>query len=171
MKTSVIAVIAIVIVGAAIGAVFLLGGSPAPQATPGTELPYIGNEVSVRLVANELTSGKYAFNGTTDGNMLIVIPEGMDLIITVINEGQLVHDAHVYNSLLTSPLPVTLSADNTVGGAPAADPGNTDTGTAKTSGLAAGKYSLVCLQTGHASNGMWVTLEISSTAATPYVQT
>lgn len=170
MKTSIIGVIVVVVVAAVVAGVFLLGGSPIPQGPPGTELPHSGNEVFVTLVADELSTGKYAFNGTADGEMVIVIPEGMDLTINLVNEGNLVHDAHVYTSFLTVPLPVTLRVDDTVGGVSSTNPGETRTGTARTSDLAAGEYTLPCIQTGHATNGMWAILEISTTTDVPYVE-
>jgi len=126
--------------------------------------------VTLTLVAG-LTplNGALNFNGFRDGGLTITVPEGWTMIWEFRNhDGMLPHSAEVVPNRLPVP---SASVKPAISRAytDRLDQGIPPQGIDKDRFTAtpAGEYLIMCGVPGHASAGMWIRLEVSSTAQAP----
>jgi uncharacterized cupredoxin-like copper-binding protein len=125
-----------------------------------------GNQVQMDVVAAASQGGQWTFNGGSNGNMTITVPEGAQVTINFRNDdASMVHSIGVAEYAATPPA------------APAAEPafagaisGNATSVTDATAAGAsetitftadrAGEYMLLCYVPGHGVAGMWVRFNV-----------
>ncbi len=114
------------------------------------------------------------FNGTAKGKLVLTVPLGAEVQITLTNKGDLPHSLQIIPN--TTTLPATAAAKPVFAGAETPDP---QTGVVKGKSATArftasqpGKYLLICGFPGHALLGMYATFVVSaSPAAAPSMVT
>ena len=117
----------------------------------------------------------YNFNDTRFGRLVIYIPVNSTLQLTFQNREGFPHSAVLMNATEISPAVIQPSS-NIIAQIPrgAVNGGfllNGESGSVKVSGLAPGKYWVVCAfnyPVPHAEEGMWVVLFVTSMVSTPY---
>ena len=116
------------------------------------------------------------FNGTVDGHLVVTVPLGAQVELTLTNEGQLPHSIQVISSggsLPISAVPASALAF------PDAQTPNPQAGTppgraavARFTATKAGQYRMICGFPGHAVTGQWATFFVApSSTAKPTVTT
>ena len=146
----------VVIAGAvAAGGILGRGGAAAPAA--------------FSLVASQTpANGELNFNGAFKGQLVITVPVGAAVQLTLSNKGSLPHSLEVIP--YTQQLPAQATASPAFPGAETKNPavGITKGQTAAVQFTAAkpGKYLLICGFPGHALLGMYGIFEVSPTAST-----
>ncbi len=133
------------------------------------EVDEANQTVNVTLTAGATSDANYwNFNGATNGNLAITVPEGFTVNLTLVNDDpNMAHSVGVEEevggfSAAPQPSPafdgaVTSNPTSMVDGTM---PGEEETITFTAD--AAGNYSLVCYIPGHAATGMWVRFNVSS---------
>lgn len=126
-----------------------------------------------RTVAIELTAGStpdnnyWNYNGYTNGEIAITVPEGYTVEITLINQDpNMGHSVGISSELanftLMTPDPVFAGAisSNPQSMVESTMPGETETISFVAD--AAGNYSMVCYIAGHSAVGMWLFFNVST---------
>ena len=163
------------------------GGSsaPPPSAPPTSALPAppsgplttpawfeVDNEartVALTLVAGETNANNYwNYNGRTNGDLAITVPEGYTVTITQVNR-----DPNMAHSIGILELPANFAmppqanpvfpgaiSENPTSMVDATMPGETEA--IEFVAGAAGTYGLVCLIPGHSAVGMWLYFIVSA---------
>ncbi len=139
-----------------------LPGHDSPQAAAA------GPTAAFSLVAAQTpANGELNFNGAFKGNLVITVPLGAAVELTLTNNGTLPHSLEIIP--YSDRLPATAVATPAFPGAVTKNPetGITKGQTAKAQFTAAkaGKYLLICGFPGHALLGMYGILEVASSAA------
>ena len=134
------------------------------QANAGTKT------VTLKLVAG-LTplNGALNFNGFRDGGLTVTVPAGWTMIWDFSNhDGMLPHSAEVVENKLPVPASSVKSAI-TMAYTDQLDQGIPPQGSDKDRFTAtpAGEYLIICGVPGHARAGMWIRLNVSSSANAP----
>lgn len=163
------------------------GGSsstPAPSSPSGSSLPappsgpltmpawfVVDNEartVQVTLTAGETNANNYwNYNGATNGDIAITVPEGYTVTITQVNrDPNMAHSIGILDlpanfAMPPQPTPVFAGAisQNPTSMIDATMPGETED--IEFVAGAAGTYGLVCLIPGHSAIGMWLYFIVS----------
>lgn len=141
------------------------------------ELPYNPNNktVFVYLVV-ENDGPTFNYNGTSYGSMKIYIPAGWNVMVILTNDQSIPHNANLITNDTPIPNSPNISADGKillyVGDSPSSymysgvQPGHTASGTL--TNIQPGYYWIACEFPGHAENGMWIDLVVSSKIYVPY---
>lgn len=126
--------------------------------------------VTINLVAGETDANNYwNFNGYTNGNATITVPQGYRVTINFTNrDPAMAHSVGV--SELTANFPPMFDNPQPVfAGAISSNPTDavnaTGTGKSETitfTAATAGQYSLVCYVPAHALSGMWIKFDVSA---------
>lgn len=121
------------------------------------------------LVAGQTpANGGLNFNGATGGHLVLTVPEGAQVELTLVNQGALPHSLQVVPEATTPP--PTAEAQPAFPGAETPNPqvGAGPGQTAQASFVASrpGRYLLICGVPGHAVVGMYAVLEVSPQAST-----
>lgn len=164
-------------------AVTPLGAATAPVAAQETApltfnpawLSYdsITKTVNFKLIAG-LTGGAkspFNFNGFTDGDITVVVPQGATVIMPFVNDDGTPHSAMVIDG--TQPIP-NMAGDPAIPRAYTRQAtqglaqGQTDTIRFKAE--PAGLYRIFCGVPGHGLSGMWIWLEVRPSATTPAIE-
>lgn len=148
--------------------------APAPSRPTGepTMPEWYVVDHDARTVELTLTAGStnrnnyWNYNGAINGEMAIVVPEGYEVSITLINQDpNMPHSAVISDRLsnFTAPIdPVPVfdgaATQNPTSMVDATMPGETETITF--SAAQAGQYSLVCTIPGHSALGMWLWFDV-----------
>lgn len=152
---------------------------PAPAAAPAgggtlSDAAWVTVDDEARTVTIDLVAGQtdannhWNYNGHTNGDATVVVPEGYEVTINFSNEDPVnFHSAAIlearasYPAMFDSPSPVFEGAitSNATSMTEATASGESETITF-TAG-AAGNYALVCLIPAHATQGMWIGFEVS----------
>jgi sulfocyanin len=156
----------------------------AAHAEEGSVPDWVKTDASSKSVTVELTaaydedSGSWTFNDLANGEATLVVPEGWQVTVTMINE-----DADNPHSVMVIERPedegeIPMSADEVEaaieGGAPAAPVEGIPEGEEETIAFTAepaGDYALYCGVPGHGMAGMWIGLEIDEEADEPHLVT
>ena len=108
------------------------------------------------------------FNGKDKGHLMITVPVGAEVALTVINKGDLPHSIQIIP--YTDKIPPQAQAHAAFPGAETPDPLQGilkgKTATAKFTASKPGKYLLICGFPGHALLGMYGLFEVSASADT-----
>jgi sulfocyanin len=128
-----------------------------------------GTTAAFSLVAAQTAAnGEMNYNGTAKGKMVITVPVGATVQLTLSNNGSLPHSMEVIP--FTTTLPATATSTPAFPGAlmKNAQVGITkgQTATIQFTAAKAGKYLLICGFPGHALLGMYAGFEVSPSAAT-----
>ncbi|AHC51940.1 quinol oxidase-2, sulfocyanin (blue copper protein), (soxE) [Sulfolobus acidocaldarius SUSAZ] len=193
MKTSTliaIIVVIIVVLGVAVYLATRIGGtsngtsqlssSSISSSLPSGAyaLPYnpSNKTVFIYLVVSSSSSNLFNFNGTSDGSLKIYVPAGWNVMVILKNTESLPHNANIVQNNTPIPNSINISSDGKiilyVGDGPSnyynsgVSSGNEASGMLEN--IPAGYYWIACGIQGHAKNGMWVDLIVSSTISTPY---
>lgn len=174
-------------------AVAACGGGDAPDAPPAEPAPeapapqpaglaaptgamtipeWYDVDHDARTVAIELTAGAtpdnnyWNYNGYTNGDLAITVPEGYTVEITLINQDpNMGHSVGISSELsnfaMVTPDPVFAGAisENPQSMVESTMPGETETITFVAD--AAGNYTMVCYIAGHSAVGMWLFFNVS----------
>jgi sulfocyanin len=145
------------------------------HAVPTPDPSWLSANAGSKTVTFELTAGltpingALNFNGYHDGGLTVTVPNGWTMIWEFANhDGMLPHSAQVApNKIPVPPASVTPAiarayTDNLDAGIP---PQGTDVD--RFTVTPAGEYLIMCGVPGHALAGMWIRLEVSSTATEP----
>ncbi len=104
------------------------------------------------------------FNGTSKGKLVITVPLGAEVQITLTNKGDLPHSLQIIPN--TATLPSTAAAKPVFPGAQTPDPqtgiNKGKSATARFTASKPGKYLLICGFPGHALLGMYAVFEVSA---------
>ncbi len=104
------------------------------------------------------------FNGADKGRLVLTVPVGAEVQITLTNKGDLPHSVQVIP--YTTKLPGTAAAAPVFPGAQTPDPqaglAKGQTATVRFTAAKAGKYLLICGFPGHALLGMYGVLEVAA---------
>lgn len=149
-------------------------GSPALAA--GTA-PAIAYDRATRTATVSLTAGQddgYNFNGYASGALIVRVPTGTTVQITMRNLA-----ADVSHSVLVAPWDERTKGGGLTAAFPGAAPPHPDTGITahdpplgfRFTASAAGQYALVCGVPGHALIGMWDELDVVDGLPAPSVVT
>ncbi len=121
-------------------------------------------------------NGGNNFNGTVDGHLVVTVPLGAQVVLTLTNRGQLPHSIQVISSggsLPGTAVPapaLAFSSAQTPNPQAGTPPGQT--AVARFTATKAGKYRMICGFPGHAVTGQWATFVVaSSSTANPTVTT
>jgi sulfocyanin len=125
--------------------------------------------VKFRLIAGMTGGAKspYNFNGFTDGELTLVVPEGANVVISFENHDGTPHTAEVIgdgplpNLGIDPAIPRAYTKQLTMGIAQ----GGTDVMRFKAA--PAGRYRIFCGFPGHGISGMWIWFEVSKDATEP----
>jgi len=123
------------------------------------------------LVAGQgSANGGINFNGTVKGVLVITVPVGAQVKLTLVNKGDLPHSMQIIP--FTTTLPATAVKQPAFPGAQTPNPEvgimKGQTAAAQFTAAKPGKYLLICGFPGHALLGMYATFEVSPQAsATP----
>jgi sulfocyanin len=128
-----------------------------------------GSTAAFSLVAAQTAAnGEMNYNGTAKGGMMITVPIGATVKLTLSNNGSLPHSMEVIP--FTTTLPATATSTPAFPGAlmKNAQAGITkgQTATIQFTAAKAGKYLLICGFPGHALLGMYADFEVSPSATT-----
>ena len=133
------------------------------------EMDEASQTVNLTITAGATNAANYwNYNGATNGNMAITVPEGYTVNVTFVNEDpNMAHSFGIESqvggfSAAPQPTPVFEGAvsSNPTSMVDATMPGQTETVTFTAS--AAGEYSMVCYIPGHAATGMWIRFNVSA---------
>jgi len=120
------------------------------------------------VAAQTAANGEMNYNGAIKGGLMITVPVGATVQVTLSNNGVLPHSMEVIP--FTTTLPAAATATPAFPGAAMknAQVGITkgQTATMQFTASKAGKYLLICGFPGHALLGMYGTFEVSPSAAT-----
>jgi len=133
------------------------------------QLDEASQTVNLTLTAGATSTANYwNYNGATNGNMAITVPEGYTVNVTFVNEDP--NMAHSFGveaqvggfSAAPQPNPVFEGAvsSNPTSMVNATMPGESETVTFTAD--TAGEYGLVCYIPGHAATGMWIHFNVSA---------
>lgn len=141
----------------------LLGALPVGGAAPG------GSSATFPIVAAQTpANGEMNFNGTVKGHLVITVPVGAAVQMTLTNKGALPHSLEVIP--YTDTLPATAVPTPAFPGAVTKNPqvgiNKGQTETVRFTAGKPGKYLLICGFPGHALLGMYGIFEVSPTATT-----
>ena len=128
-----------------------------------------GNAAAFSLVAGQTAAnGEMNYNGTAKGGLIITVPMGATVQLTLSNNGTLPHSMEVIP--YTTALPATATSTPAFPGAlmKNAQAGITkgQTATIQFTAAKAGKYLLICGFPGHALLGKYADFEVSPSATT-----
>ncbi|HUL69532.1 MAG TPA: sulfocyanin-like copper-binding protein [Gemmatimonadales bacterium] len=158
------------------------GNPPAPAAKPQQQSVPTGQidqrwlaydpgtrTVTFRLIAGMTGGAKspYNFNGFTDGEMTLVVPEGATVVMHFENQDGTPHSAEVIgdgpmpNLGIDPAIPRAYTKQLTMGIAQ----GGTDV--MKFKAAPAGRYRIFCGFPGHGISGMWIWFEVRKDATEP----
>jgi len=139
-------------------------------------LPYdLANKtVYVTLIAVADPMLPYNFNDTRFGSMIIYVPVNWTIRLVFVNREGFPHSAVLM--VADAPSPIVTSTSNILGQIPrdAINGGfllNGESGSLTVSNLPSGRYWIVCAfdyPVPHAEEGMWVVVEVTNEAHTPY---
>lgn len=108
------------------------------------------------------------FNGTSHGKLIITVPLGAQVEITLTNKGDLPHSLQIIPYTTTQP--ATAAAKPVFPGAETLNPqtgiNKGQTAVAKFTASKPGKYLFICGFPGHALLGMYGVFEVSASAST-----
>jgi sulfocyanin len=111
----------------------------------------------------------FNFNGYTDGDFTLVVPENTTLVLNFVNEDGTPHSAQVIAD--TKPIPNMALNDAAIPRAysKAVSEGIAQFGTdnLRFKAAPAGNYLIFCGVPGHGLSGMWIRLKVSPDATTP----
>lgn len=150
---------------AELAALKLLPKVTAPSTGPATSSKFLSYQASAKTVAISLVAGYnsalsgFNFNGEGKGAMVITVPVGWKVTVTVSNRGLLPHSAAIVTNAANSTTLAFAGAEvpnPTTGVAPGSTASFTFTPTT------AGTYRIACLVPGHEQLGMWDTLKVST---------
>lgn len=115
-------------------------------------------------------NGELNFNGASNGKLVITVPQGAQVRLTLQNKGALPHSLQLIPN--TTQLPAQAANAPALPGAETPDPTagviKGQTQVAQFAATKAGKYLLICGFPGHALLGMYATLIVApSSSATP----
>lgn len=146
-----------------LAALGLLPKTTAPATGPATPSKFLSYQAAAKTVAITLVAGYnsalsgFNYNGEGKGAMVITVPTGWKVTVTLSNKGLLPHSAAI----------VTNAANSTTLAFPGAEVPNATTGVAPGSTATftftptkAGTYRIACLVPGHEQLGMWDTLKV-----------
>ena len=126
-----------------------------------------GSSATFSLVAAQTAAnGEMNFNGTAKGQLVITVPVGAAVQITLTNKGSLPHSLEIIPD--TKTLPAAAIPTPAFPGAVTANPqvgiNKGQTATVKFTAAKPGKYLLICGFPGHALLGMYGIFNVSPTA-------
>ena len=152
-------VLAVVIAGAIIA---LFGHGTATLGAPAAQFTIVA--------ANGPANGELNFNGASKGKLVITVPQGAQVRLTLQNKGALPHSLQLIPN--TTQLPAQAANAPGLPGAETPDPTagviKGQTQVAQFAATKPGKYLLICGFPGHALLGMYATLiVVPSSSATP----
>ncbi|SRR5712692_3166389 len=153
-------------------AVAVIGGLLAILSLPGPGGAAAGSATAAFSIVAAQTpaNGELNFNGADKGRLVITVPVGASVELTLTNRGSLPHSLQVIP--FTDKLPATAVAKPAFPDAVTKDPqvgiNKGQTAVVKFTASKPGKYLLICGFPGHALLGMYGTFEVSpSEAAKP----
>jgi sulfocyanin len=130
------------------------------QAAPAAQFSVVAGEGAA--------NGGINFNGTSKGKLVITVPVGAQVRLTLANHGDLPHSLEIIPA--TSQLPAQAANPPAFPGAETPDPvaGITKgkTAVARFTAAKAGTYLMICGFPGHAILGMYATFVVSPSAST-----
>lgn len=160
------------------------GGSSGAAAAPAAAAPAAGGEMTMpswfsvdngaRTVDMTITAGLtdkqnyWNYNGATNGEMTITVPQGYTVSITLVNnDPMMAHSLGI--SSQTSGFGANVDTNPAFPGAITPNPTSMVDGTMPGQeasiefvAATAGNYSMVCYVPGHAAVGMWVRFNVSA---------
>ena len=147
-----------------VAALVALPSLPGPGSAAATTAAAAFSIVAAQTPAN----GELNFNGADQGRLMITVPEGASVELTLTNKGSLPHSLEVIP--YTDRLPPMALANPAFPGAVSKDPqvgiNKGQTAVVKFTAAKPGKYLLICGFPGHALLGMYGLFEVSPSAAT-----
>lgn len=151
-----------------LAAVVLTGGLLiAPPAGAGVVAMF-------RLVAAQTpTNGEMNFNGADKGRLVVTVPVGADVHITLANRGNLPHSLEVipYSHKLPAAAVPTPAFPGAETKNPQAGIVKGQTATVQFTAAKSGRYLLICGFPGHALLGMYAILEVAPSPTAPVKMT
>lgn len=152
------------------------GSGAAPSAPDSTWLTWnpTTRTVGFRLIAGIPGRAKspFNFNGYTDGDLTLVVPESATVVLHFVNEDGTPHSAQVIPDAL--PVPNMALDDAAIPRAytKAVSEGIPQFGTdnLRFTAAPAGGYLIFCGVPGHGLSGMWIRLRVSADSAPPTVR-
>ncbi|HLW59327.1 MAG TPA: sulfocyanin-like copper-binding protein [bacterium] len=144
-----------------IGALVLLG---LPQT--GGEAAGSGPAEFSIVAAQTAANGELNFNGTDKGHLVITVPLGATVKLTLSNKGSLPHSLEVirYSDTLPAQALPTPEFPGAVTSNPQVGITKGQTATLQFTASKAGKYQFICGFPGHALLGMWGIFQVSPSA-------
>jgi len=134
-----------------------------------TAAPAVGAvKAAFTIIAGQTpANGGVNFNGTDKGRLVVTVPAGAEVQLTLVNKGDLPHSLQVIP--YTTRLPATAAARPAFPGAETPKPQigivKGQTAVARFVASKPGKYLLICGFPGHALLGMYAILEVSPSAS------
>jgi sulfocyanin len=152
------------------------GGVTTTTTTPAGSgkilLKYDNSTKTVYLILDTSTTGpQFNFNKTTNGNLIIYVPNGFQLNIKYINYQSLTHNVVIIKNSTAGPFTQTdVSKIGQIIAIVGADqnnylfqgPTNGQSATGVTPPLQSGIYIIACGISGHAASGMWAVLVVGN---------
>ncbi|TMI93830.1 MAG: hypothetical protein E6H00_00670 [Bacillati bacterium ANGP1] len=148
----------------------VVAGLLALQNLPGPGRAAAGGAAATFSIVAAQTpaNGELNFNGADKGRLMITVPEGAAVDLTLTNKGSLPHSLEIIP--YTKQLPAMALATPAFPGAVTKDPqvgiNKGQTAVVRFTAAKPGKYLLICGFPGHALLGMYGLFEVSPSAAT-----
>ncbi len=151
-------------------------GSPGPGTTARPDSTWLGWNPATGTATFKLIAGvpgraksPFNFNGYTDGELTLRVPEGAGVVMNFVNDDGTPHSAQVIAD--TRPLPNMATDQSAIPRAytRAAAEGIAQFGTDVVRFKAAptGRYLIFCGVPGHGLSGMWIRLEVAPGGEAP----
>ena len=128
-----------------------------------------GQAVSMDIIAGETDAKNYwNYNGATDGNMTITVPQGAVVTINFSNQDPNMAHSLGISELMTSPTAApapTPVFEGAITSNPTSMVEATLNGQSETitfTADSAGEYAVLCYVPGHAATGMWIRFNVSA---------
>ena len=142
---------------------------PAVGVPPTSRAVAAGSSASFSLVAAQTAANaEMNYNGAAKGGLMITVPVGASVQLTLSNNGSLPHSMEIipYTTTLPSAAIPTPAFPGAVTKNPQAGITKGQIATVQFIASKAGKYLLICGFPGHALLGMYGSFEVSPSAAT-----
>ncbi len=145
--------------------------APAPPDSSWMEWNDATKSLKFRLIAGLIGRGAkspFNFNGYVDGELTLVVPVAANVVMSFVNEDGTPHSAVVIPDTLPMPSMADEAAIPRAYTTKASEGlGYYATDVMRFKAAPAGRYRIFCGVPGHGLSGMWIRLQVDSTAAAP----
>lgn len=145
--------------------------APAPPDSSWMEWNDATKSLKFRLIAGLIGRGAkspFNFNGYVDGELTLVVPVATNVVMSFVNEDGTPHSAVVIPDTLPMPSMADQAAIPRAYTTKASEGlGYYATDVMRFKAAPAGRYRIFCGVPGHGLSGMWIRLQVDSTALAP----